>query len=137
MLASHLLWSFWSVIQSSGVSHSSASHPSWLPQADGTTFSPPALGYLEYAEQRMELYTRLKHAWMKHADVRGTVDDDFAQPLPSWQSLRNADEWREYTERLAPVHEELNRIRLTSSQRQDEAYQRYEAAAAAANTRAQ
>src|SRR5690242_7640209 len=85
ILASHLLWSLWGVIQSASATHSTGATPSWAwMQHTGSSFPVPPIGFLEYAEMRMELYSKMKQLWMQ---LHHATPQELYGPPPAWQAM--------------------------------------------------
>lgn len=126
MLASHLLWSLWGVIQSASVAHSSAACPSWAPQSDGKAFPQPPLAFLEYAEVRLELYASVKRLWLQH-NYADQADGAFGLP-PRWQAMSSDDDWRIWIDQLDDLHDDVRNVQLKAEQRQRAALRRHEQA---------
>jgi len=144
MMASHLLWALWAVIQSAGVAPSSADRPSWGPQlqsqageegerkGDAASPSPsperpyfaPPLAFLEYAETRLELYSALKALWLT---ANFSADSPFGPP-PPWQAMDSPSDWKVWLEQLDELHDDMRKVTLVADRRQREALKRYQAA---------
>ena len=127
IMAPNLVWALWSVIQSATAEYSTAEHPSWTKQPDGEAFRTPPLAYLEYAEQRMELYDQMKNLWL----AANACADEYPSP-PQWQNFTSDADWQKWIRKLEPMHTQIAQIELQSAQRHAKAFQQYQAAAAKA-----
>lgn len=119
------MWAFWSLIQSSTSAYATPTHPSWTTQPNGSTFTQPPLGYLEYAEGRLDLYLKIKSIWLKYNGSSDEDADRFPSP-PHWQRFTSDNEWVEYIRTLEPMHEEIRQIQLESATRHENALKRYQ-----------
>lgn len=105
--------------------------PSWT---TGEEFRPPPLAYIEYAETRMELYREIKQAWLEaNREVDGAAAADPLYPrAPEWQKFTDESEWTRWMENVAGVHQRIRQVQLKSTERQRAAWEKHQAAAAAA-----
>lgn len=126
LMASHMLWALWGIIQSAGVNHSTAAHPSWSlqPQSDGSLapFRVPPLSFLEYTESRWELYRSLKSLWLSANYV--PASQQFPAP-PVWQAMDSAADWGKWMEQIDDVHGAMRNLQLKATKRQQEALARF------------
>ena len=129
ILASHMIWSVWSIIQASTASViKEEDQPSWKEREDGQHFQPSPLAYIEYAEQRIEMYHQMKKIWLKYSTINknGSSSSSSSSSPPDWPTLTSDADWSNWLEQLEPAHREIQHIQLDSKERQQKALQTYQ-----------